>query len=108
MLKAMIRIPTKTIAHRAFILLQRKAARGAAIIPPKMRPTMICQWLNPITMVNTQVEAKVTKNSAVFTVPMVTRGVSPVPTNVVVTTGPQPPPPEASTKPPNKPKTVYC
>ncbi len=59
-------------------------------------------------MVNTPVEARVTKNSAVLTVPIVILGVSPLPINVVETTGPHPPPPEASTKPPNKPKTVYC
>ena len=51
----------------------------------------------------TPAETKVRKNSARFTEPMVWRGSWPVPTRVVVTTGPQPPPPTASRKPPNRP-----
>ena len=57
---------------------------------------------------NAMALAKVKKNSAKFTVPIVTRGLWPEPTSVVVTTGPQPPPPTESTKPPNKASLATC
>ena len=48
--------------------------------------------------------AKVKKNSAVLTVPTVLRGSVPCNNRFDVTTGPQPPPPEASRNPPIRPK----
>src|SRR6185312_563871 len=45
----------------------------------------------------------VTKNSVVLTEPTVVRGAWPEPIKVVVETGPQPPPPDASRKPAIKP-----
>ena len=43
------------------------------------------------------------KNSAVLTVPITLRGCAPWTSKLEVTTGPQPPPPAASRKPPTRP-----
>ncbi len=49
--------------------------------------------------------ARVTTNSAALTVPMVVRAWPPRASRVEVATGPQPPPPLASSKPAKKPST---
>ena len=66
-------------------------------------PSASCQW--PVSRATRKVAdtAEVTKNSAVLVVPIDTRGSWPDPTRVVVTVGPQPPPPMASKKPPARP-----
>ena len=46
----------------------------------------------------------VTKNSAVLTVPIVFRGLLPWTSRLEVTIAPHPPPPDASRKPPTRPK----
>src|SRR5262245_55346266 len=48
--------------------------------------------------------AAATKNSATLTEPITNLGLFPRATRVDVTTGPQPPPPTASTNPPTKPR----
>jgi len=79
------------------------AASGAAMIPPIVKPRIICNCANPIIMRKVATSVKVTKNSAKFTVLMVILGLCPLATRVDVTIGPQPPPPSASKKPPIKP-----
>lgn len=76
------------------------AAMGAAITPPIIKPKMVCQWLTPNKVKKVKALAKVTKNSVRLTVPMMYLGVPPLLINVVVTIGPQPPPPNESRKPP--------
>ena len=68
------------------------------------KPSASCQC--PVSRATRKVAemAEVTKNSAVLVVPIETRGSCPVPTRVVVTVGPQPPPPMASKKPPTRPR----
>ena len=87
-------------------LLVTMAAKGAAITPPNNRPTMTVQFESSsddsVKMKTTDCE-KVMKNSEELTEPMAKRGCLPRATNVVVTMGPQPPPPMASKKPPIKP-----
>ena len=57
----------------------------------------------PCTDKNVAEIVAVTKNSAVFVVPMLTRGSAPDPTMALVTVGPHPPPPTASRNPPTRP-----
>ena len=66
------------------------------------------QVLVSINSEKTAALASVRKNSAKLTEPMVVRGSLPELTSVDVTTGPQPPPPAASTKPPNKASFPTC
>ena len=82
------------------------AATGAITMPPIDRPSTASQLIS-----NRQSEARnprlaqtATMNSAAETVPITFRGsCSVVAKRVGVTTGPQPPPPEASTNPPVNP-----
>ena len=108
----MITIPTMTIKILGFTLPQTKAAKGAASIPPINKPRVICQFPVPIIKINVPAPAAAIKNSARLTEPIVKRGVRPWPSKDVVTTGPYPPPPTASMKPPNKAsgptKRVFC
>ena len=76
------------------------AAKGAANIPPRIRPKITCQWLSPKKAKNVSALAKVIKNSDKLTVPITNLGVFPFEISVVVTKGPQPPPAKESRKPP--------
>lgn len=78
------------------------AAKGAAAIPPITNPKMTCQWLNPKNAKKVRALAKVMKNSDKLTVPITNLGVFPLEIKVVVTSGPQPPPPKESKNPPKK------
>src|SRR5690606_39477930 len=77
--------------------LHSSAAKGAANRPPNTSPATISQVFgSPASMMKEAALARVRKNSAKFTEPMVVRGSLPEPIRLVVTTGPQPPPPAAS------------
>ena len=56
-----------------------------------------------IVAAKAETTAQVTTNSAALTVPTTKRGGAPAPIRLEVTTGPQPPPPMASRKPPTVP-----
>lgn len=103
MLMREMTVPTR--ASSAFVCRWRvsSAASGAANRPPITSPATVGHGLSPTSIAKTPALTKVRKNSARLTEPMVVRGSEPVPTSVVVTTGPQPPPPTASTKPPTSP-----
>lgn len=77
-----------------------RAASGAASTPPAIRPIIDCQWLTPRIKKNVMALAIVTKNSVRLTEPMTYFGVRPLDINVEVTSGPHPPPPKESRKPP--------
>ena len=76
------------------------AERGAAINPPSINANIVCQWLTPSIVKNVNALARVTKNSVRLTDPITYFGVRPLVINVVVTIGPQPPPPNESRNPP--------
>ena len=76
------------------------AARGAATTPPIIKPKMDCQWLTPRIKKKVTALAIVTKNSVKLTEPITYFGVRPFEINVEVTSGPHPPPPNESRKPP--------
>src|SRR5688500_12828812 len=95
--------PTEVSSARVLIALHSNAANGAANSPPITSPATTGQVPSTASNVNDAAVASVMKNSAKLTEPMVVRGSLPEPTRVLVTTGPQPPPPTASTKPPNSP-----
>ena len=76
------------------------AANGAATTPPIINPIITCQWLRPIKEKNVSALARVTKNSVILTVPITYLGVRPFDMSVLVTRGPQPPPPNESKNPP--------
>ena len=83
------------------------AAKGAASVPPSARPPTIDQLISmrPIWARNPTDAATATTNSAALTVPITFRGsVAVVEISVGVTTGPHPPPPDASIKPPVNPR----
>ncbi len=64
---------TPTIIIMAFIgnRVERMAAMGAAIIPPRIRPMMICQWVRPMSVTNVRELDREMKNSARLTEPIV-------------------------------------
>ena len=76
------------------------AAIGAAITPPIINPRIVCQWLTPKIIKKVSALAMVTKNSVKLTEPMTYFGVRPLEMSVLVTSGPQPPPPKESRNPP--------
>ncbi len=85
----------------------KRAAIGAASVPPRAKPPTVAQWISmrPICAKNPTHAATATTNSAALTVPITLRGsVDVVEIRVGVTIGPQPPPPDASTNPPVKPR----
>ena len=103
-------VPTRPPRTTGSIREITHAAIGAAMDPPMSRAstaerlaTISCH--NPTT--KPRVAPSVTKNSAVFTVPTMRRGCSrPIAMSVEVETGPQPPPPVESTKPPTEPSPI--
>ena len=76
------------------------AAIGAAIKPPTISATIVCMCVTPSIIKNENALARVTKNSVRLTVPITNLGLRPLVISVVVTMGPQPPPPKESKKPP--------
>lgn len=77
--------------------------------PPIINPVIFSQC--PINMAprvkkNVIDSDIVTKNSAELTEPIASRGFFPLATRVVVTMGPQPPPPIASKNPPANPNGI--
>ena len=85
------------------------AAIGAASIPPSANPPIVAQLKSILLKLikKPRLAAKATQNSDALTVPITFLGsVEVVEIIVGVTTGPQPPPPEASIKPPEKPRKV--
>ena len=84
------------------------AAIGAAITPPITSASITCQFCTPIKVKNVNALARVTKNSVKLTVPITNLGVRPFVIRVVVTIGPQPPPPKESRKPPRPASAPKC
>ena len=83
------------------------AAIGAIKIPPSANPPTAAQSISrrAIFAKKARLAQTATINSAALTVPIIFLGsVWVVAIKVGVTTGPQPPPPDASTKPPVKPR----
>ena len=106
MLQNMTRAPNKMKDVLRGNLPANFAASGAATNPPITRPRIACQWLTPSSVKKVNALASVTKNSVRLTDPITYFGLLPFVINVVVTIGPQPPPPNESRKPPapaNKP-----
>jgi len=105
----MIRPPTATPITRAGILVTSQAATGAAISPPSRSAATIPQSIPsaPRLARKPTLAAVETRNSLVSTDPITVRGaVFPALNSDVVDTGPHPPPPVASTKPPNRPSGI--
>jgi hypothetical protein len=71
--------------------------------PPIINASTGFQASIPKKKINTPVLKKVTKNSAVLTVPITSRGEFPLSIKLEDTIGPQPPPPMESNKAPIKP-----
>ena len=92
--------PTTIIRNFTGRYLHKNAAKGAANSPPTTSPKIIGQGAEAIKIEKKPAVAKVKKNSAKFTDPIVDLGSCPAPTRVEVTMGPQPPPPAESIKPP--------
>lgn len=85
------------------------AAIGAAITPPSASPPTVDQSSSILLKFTKKpkLAAKATQNSEALTVPITFLGsVEVVEMIVGVTTGPQPPPPDASMKPPEKPRKL--
>jgi len=102
-LRAIINTPTIIISALGGSSLQTLAARGAAKIPPMIKPTIICQCASPVIVKKAATSDTVTKNSSRLTEPIVNLGLFPLAIKVDVTIGPQPPPPIASKNPPATP-----
>ena len=86
-----------------------RAAIGAISAPPSARPPTAAQLMSKRLMLirKPTLAETATMNSAALTVPMIFRGSIAVVVIIVgVTIGPHPPPPDASTKPPVKPRYV--
>ena len=96
----MTTIPTKIIIDLVGILFAMYAAIGAAITPPIINPKIMAQCVKPMSVINVKELARVMKNSARLTDPIVYLGFFPLAINVDETIGPQPPPPIESKKPP--------
>jgi len=77
---------------------------GAAITPPKINAKTGFQESMPKKYIKIPVLVNVTKNSAVFTVPITSLGEFPLSIKFEDTIGPQPPPPMVSKNAPIKPK----
>ena len=69
-----IKLPTISSRVRVLSDLHKKAANGAANKPPNTRPATIGQGPSPTNKEKAMALEKVKKNSAKFTVPMVTLG----------------------------------
>ena len=85
------------------------AATGAIRTPPRARPPTADQSISmrEILARKPMLAQTATINSAALTVPMIFLGsCSVVASRVGVTIGPQPPPPDASIKPPVAPRNV--
>src|SRR5690606_10854155 len=84
------------------------AAKGAAINPPRIRPKTVSIWLTPRIKKNVTALEKVTKNSVRLTDPITYFGLLPLEIKVLVTNGPQPPPPKESKNPPAPANQPAC
>ena len=91
-----ITIPTKIIMVLTGSLFAKRAAIGAAMTPPKIKPIMTCKYPKPMTKKKVREDASETKNSVKLTLPMVYFGWRPEAIKVEETIGPQPPPPMES------------
>ena len=106
MLKHITKIPIRHIKYFVGIFETIRAEIGAANIPPAISPAIISQCDMPMKKVKVMPVAMLIKNSVALTVPMVFLASPPELSRVVVTTGPQPPPPIESTNPPIKAITL--
>src|SRR5690606_12973302 len=107
LLSSTINPPTAVPSSAGFTRLTSQAANGATMMPPIARPATTGRlWMNssrsPTT--NPSDADAATRNSDALTDPITVRGaVLPRDSSVLVVIGPQPPPPDASMKPPNNP-----
>ena len=69
-LTRMRRTPTRRIMVFAGRILQSFAAKGAAIMPPRIRPAMMGRFSSLRKKKKVRACVRVTKNSAIFTEPM--------------------------------------
>lgn len=100
--------PTVISKNLRLTIFAIHAPKGAARTPPMIKPRIIDQPVMPIKSVKTPDAATATRNSAALTVPIVVLGVFPLLNSVVVTMGPQPPPPLESANPPINPRMGRC
>lgn len=91
-----------TISNKIFGLtfFTNKAANGAATTPPIISPKIGAKLSSLMKNKKVLALARETNISTKLPVPTANRGCCPFPINVELTTGPQPPPPIASAKPP--------
>ena len=98
--------PAATASTFAGSSFTSHAANGAAMTPPMSSAATICHSMpcEPSAMRNPSEPPTATTNSLVSIDPMTFRGSKrPDESSVVVPTGPQPPPPMASSAPPTNP-----
>ena len=99
--------PTAVPRIAGLTLLTNQAANGAAMTPPRASPATIRMLSKNSSRSPTRKPSEAdtaTRNSDALTEPMTVRGaVFPLDSSVLVVTGPQPPPPDASMKPPKSP-----
>ena len=99
--------PTAVPSSAGLTRLTSQAANGAATTPPTIKPTTTGQLARNSSRspIRKPSDADTdTRNSDALTEPITVRGaVLPCESSVLVVTGPQPPPPEASMNPPNNP-----
>ena len=100
MLKIETTQPTTIIKNFTGRYLHKRAANGAAKRPPMTKPAIVEKGAVVINIEKKPAVARVKKNSAKLTEPIVNLGSCPAPTSVEVTIGPHPPPPAESMKPP--------
>ena len=104
-------VPTRTPSRVRGALWASRAAMGAVMAPPMTRPRTASQGMpeSPAPTRNPIDAATATMNSAVLTVPTTRCGACLVTVmSEGVATGPQPPPPVASTNPPIRPMGHRC
>ena len=102
----MTRIPTIT---NIFFTGRREvsiAENGAVIMPPISSPATMFQCCMPMVNINVIALVMVKINLATVELPITYLGVLPFLMKVPVTSGPQPPPPNESIKPPIRPRVV--
>ena len=108
-LSSRMKQPTTTPRMRGLRKRTSHAANGAAITPPMSSARTMPRSIPavPSPRRKPRLAARATMNSAVLTVPTTRAGVRrPSARSVGVVTGPQPPPPVASTKPPTSPSGI--
>lgn len=94
---------TAAISARTGSRLTRMAPKGAPTTPPMMSPIAELSSDQPSVTMKVIETVSVTANSVKLVEPITRLRSWPRPTSVLVTTAPHPPPPIASSRPPQKP-----